>query len=268
MNLADSRNMSHEQRILAGVDQMAGEDLLGEATTRLIARFSNLSEETILRHMPDRQAILDRWLESRGDRLRAILGKSPPGRQGLMATIRELLASPALLGLLFCHHGESHTFREALEPLRQETQALFLDRIGEMPTRPRMQNPADLLETIWQALEIAWNRRHPDHRQQRKALLDHLPWEGRETGDGPGELFPKAEDVRRLAISESGFVFNPLSGHSFTCNETGLFLLRLMGKETSLETLVREVVAVYDTGPSEAEKEILAFVAHVRETLK
>ena len=33
---------------------------------------------------------------------------------------------------------------------------------------------------------------------------------------------------QRLASSESGFVFDPVSGQSYTVNETGLALLRLL----------------------------------------
>lgn len=268
MNLADNRNISHEQRILAGVDQMAEEDLLGEATTRLIARFSNLSEEVILRHLPDREAILNRWWENRGERLKNILGKAIPGRPGLMSTIRELLSAPELLGMLFCHPGESLPFREALETLRQETKRRFLEHLQEMPSRPKAQTPVDLLETLWQCLNHAWDRHHPEHKRQRKILLDHLPWEGRETGEGPADIFPKPEILQRIALNDSGFVFDPVSGHSFTTNETGLSLLRLFTKRATLEEMVDSICDSYDIQPPEAEKEILDFAGQLREALK
>ena len=35
---------------------------------------------------------------------------------------------------------------------------------------------------------------------------------------------PSPNLLRNLAVSESGFVFNPSSGHSFSVNETGLKL--------------------------------------------
>ena len=38
-------------------------------------------------------------------------------------------------------------------------------------------------------------------------------------------ILPSAHALRRLAISESGFVFDPFSGHHFTVNETGREIL-------------------------------------------
>jgi len=33
-----------------------------------------------------------------------------------------------------------------------------------------------------------------------------------------------------LAVNESGFAFDPASGHTFTLNRTGLVILRLVGR--------------------------------------
>ena len=40
--------------------------------------------------------------------------------------------------------------------------------------------------------------------------------------DNHSAALPSVQALRRLAISESGFVFDPMSGHHFTVNETGL----------------------------------------------
>ena len=49
---------------------------------------------------------------------------------------------------------------------------------------------------------------------------------------------PSAQALHRLAISESGFVFDPMSGHHFTVNETGLEILKLLQKEQDLDMLL------------------------------
>jgi hypothetical protein len=54
---------------------------------------------------------------------------------------------------------------------------------------------------------------------------------------GEQELLPDAKCLERLAVSESGFVFDPVSGHSFTVNETGLSILRTLQQDRHLDTL-------------------------------
>ena len=39
--------------------------------------------------------------------------------------------------------------------------------------------------------------------------------------------FPKQALFNRLALSGSGFVFDPVTGNSFTVNTTGLSILRI-----------------------------------------
>ena len=53
--------------------------------------------------------------------------------------------------------------------------------------------------------------------------------------------FPPLTSLQRLAISASGFVFDPVSGHNFTVNETGLTILRLLQKNNELNTLLEKV---------------------------
>ena len=38
----------------------------------------------------------------------------------------------------------------------------------------------------------------------------------------------EAPRLRELALSDSGFVFDPLTGHTFTVNPSGLSILRLL----------------------------------------
>lgn len=53
--------------------------------------------------------------------------------------------------------------------------------------------------------------------------------------------FPSLSNLQRLTISESGFVFDPVSGHNFTVNETGLSTLRLLQKETDIEPILSQL---------------------------
>jgi len=80
-------------------------------------------------------------------------------------------------------------------------------------------------------------------------------------------MFPPPEVLKRLAISESGFVFDPASGHNFTVNETGLMLLRLMQKEQRLDDILKILTTEYDAEPRDIERDILDFVSTLRDNV-
>jgi hypothetical protein len=80
-------------------------------------------------------------------------------------------------------------------------------------------------------------------------------------------LFPPLEVLKRLAVSESGFIFDPASGHNFTVNETGLVLLRLMQKEERLDQILATLGQEYDAEPREMERDVLEFVSALRENV-
>ena len=86
------------------------------------------------------------------------------------------------------------------------------------------------------------------------------------TSGYPTEL-PRAELIRRLAISESGFVFDPVSGHSFVTNETACAVLRLLQQNTQLEQILRSLQQDYDASPRELERDVLEFIGSLRKQL-
>ena len=272
MQGADSRNISAEQKILSGVDQLAAEDLIGEATTRLIARFSGLSEEVMLRHIPDKEATLNRWLDTRGDRLQGLLRKVEPGRPGLMSLLRELLGTPALLGLLFCHPMGDVALRTRMESLRKEVMSLFLEKLNDLDGLPDDVSKRVLLDQLWAHLKQAWDVRNPDQEKERHTLFEHLPWESDSAGESTAygsqkSLLPEPEQVGRIAISDSGFLFDPVSGHSFTTNETGLFILKQLREGGTLSEVVSAITDQYEVENREAERDLLEFAGQMRELI-
>ncbi len=76
---------------------------------------------------------------------------------------------------------------------------------------------------------------------------------------------PSAETLRRLAVSESGFVFDPVSGHNFTVNDTGLVILRRLQHDQDFPRLLNELQKEFDAEPSEIERDIIEFVGMLRE---
>lgn len=80
-------------------------------------------------------------------------------------------------------------------------------------------------------------------------------------------LLPPQEVLNRLAVSESGFVFDPASGHNFTVNETGLVLLRLLLKGLRLDEILNTLQNDFDADPREMERDILEFISALRENV-
>lgn len=77
--------------------------------------------------------------------------------------------------------------------------------------------------------------------------------------------FPQLTSLQRLAISESGFVFDPVSGHNFTVNETGLTILRLLQKDNKLTVLLEKLAVEYNASPRVLERDVLEFAGLLRD---
>jgi hypothetical protein len=76
---------------------------------------------------------------------------------------------------------------------------------------------------------------------------------------------PNVDTLKRLAISESGFVFDPVSGHHFTVNETGLVLLRYLQKEAELAIILDTLSQVYDVSKRNLERDVLEFTGLLKD---
>ncbi|MCI0506588.1 MAG: PqqD family protein [Gammaproteobacteria bacterium] len=89
--------------------------------------------------------------------------------------------------------------------------------------------------------------------------------QSQENNTSGNDTFPPLANLQRLAISESGFVFDPVSGHNFTVNETGLFILRLLQKNNRLEPLLDRLTTEYDSPRRELERDVLEFAGLLRD---
>jgi len=64
-----------------------------------------------------------------------------------------------------------------------------------------------------------------------------------------------------IAISETGFVFNPSSGESYTVNSVGIELFNYIKEEKSYEEIRDLMLAKYDTNEGAFEKDYQDFMA-------
>ncbi|MDO8331364.1 MAG: PqqD family protein [Fluviicoccus sp.] len=82
------------------------------------------------------------------------------------------------------------------------------------------------------------------------------------------DWFPEANLLRRLAISETGFIFDPVSGQSFSTGETGVAVLKLARDTEWLDDLIQQLCTEYDGNPGQIERDLQDFAARLKELIK
>ncbi len=65
--------------------------------------------------------------------------------------------------------------------------------------------------------------------------------------------------LQDLALSESGFVFDPYSGSTFTANRTGLFILNALREGTSRAALVERLRRSFAVADADLESDVGEF---------
>ena len=71
--------------------------------------------------------------------------------------------------------------------------------------------------------------------------------------------------LRRIAVSDSGFVFDPMTGQTYTLNKTAALILELLKDDRSQEEIVEAITKQFEVDVSRAEKELIQFKAQLRE---
>jgi hypothetical protein len=65
---------------------------------------------------------------------------------------------------------------------------------------------------------------------------------------------------KNIATSESGLVFNPGNGDSFSVNEIGAEIINLMKEERSQSEIIDTISSKYETEKNQVEKDIEDFI--------
>ena len=66
--------------------------------------------------------------------------------------------------------------------------------------------------------------------------------------------------LSNLAISDSGFVFNPLNGDSFTLNLIAVFILNKLKENKTKEEVIESIVSKFEVTKSEVEVDFDNFI--------
>ena len=79
---------------------------------------------------------------------------------------------------------------------------------------------------------------------------------------------PNAEILRRLAVSDSGFVFDPVSGNSYSLNTTALATLRLMQQGLAVDAIVAALQKNFAGDAAKLEADVMRFVRELGDYFK
>ncbi len=64
---------------------------------------------------------------------------------------------------------------------------------------------------------------------------------------------------KNIAVSDTGFLFNPMTGDSFSVNPIGQEIIRAFQEEKGEEEILEEILEAYRVDRSTAEKDLLDF---------
>lgn len=65
---------------------------------------------------------------------------------------------------------------------------------------------------------------------------------------------------RDIAISESGLVFNPVTGSSFTTNPVGYEIIQMLKAKVTFNDIQKHIFTVYDVSADEFQRDFEDFV--------
>lgn len=247
------------QHTMQAVDQLAQFDLLAQLTTRLLVQYSGVSEGVMFRHFKNKDAIVGQWIDLRGEQLLHVVCDVPRGRNGLLYMLRTLMDQRVLLNFLCCHPMADPVLREKLLIYRYKAKAYLQQQINQLAMRPQHIPVEMLTDNLWLSLCDVWR----GATSLKEILMSQLPWESKQE-----ETMPDQAVIQRLALNQSGFVFDPVSGYSFTANETGLQILQGLQQNQTVEVLIPALAAAFDAGEKEVERDVMEFMSQLRRLIK
>jgi len=70
--------------------------------------------------------------------------------------------------------------------------------------------------------------------------------------------------LSQLAISDEGFIFDPVTGESFTVNSVGLEIISRLRKNKDEGKIAHELAEEYNIDINNAERDVDDFITHLR----
>ena len=74
----------------------------------------------------------------------------------------------------------------------------------------------------------------------------------------------QTDRLKALAISDSGFVFDPTTGHSFSTNSVGVEIINLLKQDKTLDDVRAEIQGSYKVSPDELDTDLHDFTENLK----
>jgi len=249
------------QQILEAIDYIAHKNQLAFLTTKKVSQESGISDGVLFRLFSSKESMMAAWLDSRGASLRVSTGV---GERGLHQLIQKLLNDSVSLSFLCCSPMDTPYLRQQLEYYREQFRRFLHTHIELIKMDSSPLTVDALTDHLLQSIYRAWNPENPQRNQHKELLMTKLPWE---KDQNQMETFPAQDILQRLALNDSGFVFDPESGRSFTANAVGLYVLRFLQNHSTADELLASIESDFDVNRSDAERDITEFSAQLRKFL-
>ena len=68
------------------------------------------------------------------------------------------------------------------------------------------------------------------------------------------------EKLKRIAVNENGFIFDPQTGISYTTNSTGMEILKKLRETNNTDEIRDHLVKEFEVSKEEAERDIIDFL--------
>ncbi len=73
----------------------------------------------------------------------------------------------------------------------------------------------------------------------------------------------KVDKIHQLAMSDNGFVFDPLTGYSYNVNETGRFILKCMNEGKNKDEIIHCLLEEFEVELDLAENDMNYFISQL-----
>lgn len=65
---------------------------------------------------------------------------------------------------------------------------------------------------------------------------------------------------KSIAISETGLIFNPVTGETFVVNQMGMEIIDMLKKNSTIKDIQKQLSKRYTIGNEEIEKDLKSFI--------
>lgn len=70
--------------------------------------------------------------------------------------------------------------------------------------------------------------------------------------------------LHNLAISDTGFIFDPVTGNNFNTNQTGLFIIGRLKQGNTVQQIIEALCQEYEVDHDTGEQDVLQLVEMLR----